>query len=56
MAELARSPMLSPRSSHEQYNRLKYYSALKTGYRHLGKENDVRDSFLAMPDHMMIKN
>ncbi len=32
----ARAPMLSPEASHKDYNRYKYYSALRTGYAHLG--------------------
>ena len=32
----ARAPMLSPGESHKDYNRYKYYSALRTGYAHLG--------------------
>jgi hypothetical protein len=31
-----------------QYNRLKYYSALKTGYQHLHKEE-----FLSVPRHVI---
>jgi len=33
-----RSPMLTPGTTHKDYNRLKYYSALRTGYSHLGIE------------------
>ena len=32
----SRAPMLSPTSGHRDYNRYKYYSALRTGYKHLG--------------------
>ncbi len=32
----ARAPMLSPSEDHKDYNRYKYYSALRTGYAHLG--------------------
>ena len=32
----ARAPMLSPHAEHKDYNRYKYYSALRTGYAHLG--------------------
>ena len=32
----ARAPMLSPGADHKDYNRYKYYSALRTGYAHLG--------------------
>ena len=31
-----RAPMLSPSRGHKDYNRFKYYSALRTGYGHLG--------------------
>jgi len=30
--------MLSPKADHKDYNRFKYYSALRTGYGHLGIE------------------
>ena len=30
--------MLSPSFDHKDYNRMKYYSALRTGYAHLGIE------------------
>jgi hypothetical protein len=40
--------MLSPRGS-EDYNRFKYYSALKTGYKHLGE----RDDFLNIPRNIV---
>ena len=45
-----RSPHLSPRGSNN-YNRFKYYSALKTGYQHLSlqEEND----FLSIPHHVI---
>jgi len=33
-----RAPMISPDSTHKDYNRYKYYSALRTGYAHLGME------------------
>ena len=42
---LAASPL------RQDYNRLKYYSALRTGYRHLGKE--AKDSFLSTPHHVI---
>ena len=35
----SRAPMLSPSFDHKDYNRLKYYSALRTGYAHLGMES-----------------
>lgn len=39
---------MSPRGTVE-YNRMKYYSALKTGYLHLGN----KDSFLKVPQHII---
>ena len=33
-----RSAISSPRISHKDYNRYKYYSALRTGYKHLAPE------------------
>ena len=33
-----RPPILSPRG-HKDYNRFKYYSALKTGFKHMHKED-----------------
>ena len=33
-----RAPMLSPSRGHKDYNRFKYYSALRTGYGHLGQQ------------------
>ena len=39
--------MLSPRT-HKDYNRFKYYSALKSGYEHLNKEQ-----FLSIPKHVI---
>jgi hypothetical protein len=42
-----RPAMLSPRG-HKDYNRMKYYSALKTGYKHLNKEE-----FLKVPKHVI---
>ena len=35
-ADSQRAPMLSPSRGHKDYNRFKYYSALRTGYGHLG--------------------
>src|SRR3569833_1327536 len=47
MDEPSRSPYtLSPNTS--QYNRLKYYSVLRTGYKQL----NVKSSFLKVPDHI----
>jgi hypothetical protein len=40
--------MLSPRGTSE-YNRYKYYSALKTGYKHLGNKVE----FLDIPKHVI---
>lgn len=52
-----RSALLSPTSNHRQYQRLKYYSALRTGYKHLTAEGNEpinnAGSFLAMPDEVI---
>ena len=48
-----RVAMLSPSSGHRDYNRYKYYSALRTGYKHLGKEDG---EFLAPPKHVLEEN
>jgi len=60
----ARGALMSPKSSHPQYNRLKYYSALKTGYDHLiekvtdanGQEVPRDPGFLLAPSHVFEKN
>ena len=49
----SRAPMLSPTSGHRDYNRYKYYSALRTGYKHLGQENPT---FLEPPKHVIDHN
>lgn len=41
--------MLSPHSGHKDYNRYKYYSALRTGYQHLGMEEPK----LEPPSHVI---
>ena len=46
--------MLSPNASHRDYNRMKYYSALRTGYKHLGKEESAK--FLEPPEHVVDEN
>ena len=46
-----RPPILSPRANHKDYNRFKYYSALRTGYKHLTPE--TKDSFLNPPAHIL---
>jgi len=56
--------LMSPKRDHPQYNRLKYYSALKTGYDHLiEKETDANGNeipkdpeFLRVPSHVMEEN
>jgi len=47
----ARSPMLSPKFDHKDYNRMKYYSALRTGYAHLG----IEEQNLEPPSHIIDK-
>jgi len=55
---------MSPKRDHPQYNRLKYYSALKTGYDHLiekvtdanGNEVPRDPGFLLAPSHVMDQN
>ena len=49
----SRAPMLSPNSGHRDYNRYKYYSALRTGYKHLGEETST---FLEPPKHVIDQN
>jgi hypothetical protein len=49
-----RPALLSPKSDHRDYNRYKYYSALRTGYKHLAPE--VRESFLKPPTHVVDAN
>jgi len=41
--------MLSPNSGHKNYNRFKYYSALRTGFGHLGYEQPE----LEPPSHVI---
>ena len=41
--------MLSPDATHKNYNRFKYYSALRTGYGHLGIEQPE----LEPPSHVI---
>ena len=49
----SRAAILSPTSGHRDYNRFKYYSALRTGYKHLGQESN---SFLEPPKHVIDPN
>lgn len=49
-----RPAMLSPKASHKDYNRYKYYSALRTGYKHLAP--DETDTFLNPPVHVIDSN
>jgi hypothetical protein len=41
--------MLSPTFDHKDYNRMKYYSALRTGYAHLG----IEEQLLEPPTHII---
>ena len=50
MSNDSRDPNISQRGSPE-YNRFRYYSALKTGYQHLNKEE-----FLSLPKHVIDPN
>jgi len=50
-----RSAMMSPTADHRNYNRFKYYSALKTGYKHLGDPTATTD-FLTPPEHVIDTN
>ena len=45
----ARQPILSPRVGHKDYQRYKYYSALRTGYAHLG----IEEPKLEPPTHVV---
>ena len=36
--EAGRAAIMSPTNTNRQYNRLKYYSALRTGYKHLATD------------------
>ena len=47
----SRLPMLSPKVGHKDYNRYKYYSALRTGYSHLG----IEEPYLEPPSHVIDK-
>jgi solute carrier family 38 (sodium-coupled neutral amino acid transporter), member 9 len=48
----SRPAALSPSTNHRNYNRHKYYSALRTGYKHLANE-DFKEDFLATPEHVI---
>ena len=41
---------MSPRQSHKDYNRMKYYSRLKT---HATQVSGKADDFLAIPEHLV---
>ena len=47
--------MASPTMGHRDYNRLKYYAALKTQQKQeeVKKGTNVRSSFLEAPEHML---
>ena len=49
---------MSPKPSHSQYNRFKYYSALNTGFDHfVTKKNvDIDYEFLTPPEHIIEPN
>lgn len=47
----ARNPILNDRTS-KNYHRFKYYSALKTGYKHLGNQGE----YLEIPHHVIDAN
>ena len=49
---VSRSAIMSPSQTHRDYNRMKYYSALKTGFRHMGNESDI----LQPPVHVIDQN
>jgi hypothetical protein len=49
-SDAERPPILSMRGS-KDYNRLKYYSAIRTSYKHLTPE--TKDSFLNPPTHII---
>jgi len=49
--ESQRAAMLSPNPNHKDYNRMKYYSAIRTGYAHLGLEQPS----LEPPSHIIDK-
>ena len=48
-ADSTRQPILSPASGHKDYQRYKYYSALRTGYAHLG----IEEPKLEPPSHVV---
>jgi hypothetical protein len=49
MSEDSNRPPIATSPGHSQYNRLKYYSALRTGYQQLGSKED----FLRIPKHVI---
>ena len=48
--------MPSPTMEHKNYNRMKYYSALKTVQQQEEKKKggERRDSWLQVPEHLML--
>jgi hypothetical protein len=45
--------MLTPPGSHKDYNRFKYYSALRSGFKHMPEEGRHDESFLEPPVHVV---
>jgi hypothetical protein len=45
--------MKTPPGGHKDYNRFKYYSALRTGFKHIAEENNNDESFLQPPAHVI---
>jgi sodium-coupled neutral amino acid transporter 9 len=50
-----RPAITSPKFSHKDYNRYKYYSALRTGYKHLAPDEQSQ-TFLNPPVHVVDNN
>lgn len=53
--EIERPAILSPSPNHRDYNRYKYYSALRTGFNHLNPEA-ADEAFLEVPLHVVDEN
>lgn len=49
----SRPAMLTPPGSHKDYNRFKYYSALRSGFKHMPEEGRHDESFLEPPVHVV---
>ena len=47
--DMSRSPIKSPNQNHRDYNRFKYYSALRTGFKHIGRDQEL----LTPPVHVV---